>query len=134
MWTTQRRVYFREADPAGLLFFGNVYALVHDAYEEFLMSLGIDWKSWFEGREYIVPIRHSEADYQKPLFPGQPAHIGLEVLEVGKTSWKLGFQIWQEQPSQPNVKGHLVLVFVDPKTMQSRPVPETFSRAVASRK
>lgn len=65
---TEIQIRFREADPAGILFFGHVFALAHDCFEGFIEETGFGWKNWFNVRgEYLVPIRHTEANYLRPF-------------------------------------------------------------------
>lgn len=119
-----RRLHFREADPAGILFFGNLFSLVHDAYEEYLEHLGFPWEEWFgEKKPYIVPIRQLQAEYQKPLRPGLKTHIGLELVDVGESSYRVQFRVWQKSQQEICCQGHLVLVFADPEKGKKITIP-----------
>jgi YbgC/YbaW family acyl-CoA thioester hydrolase len=79
-------VPFDEADGEGIVFFGNYFRLAHRALEQWLPQVGIPWKEWFDNAEFGVPLRHVEADYLKPLRPGDEYEVKIAVVDLGESS------------------------------------------------
>lgn len=77
---------FRHADPAGILFFGNVYKIAHDTYEDFIQDLGFEWSEWFDNSDWAVPVRHSSAEHLLPLVPSKTYNVEVWVERLGKSS------------------------------------------------
>lgn len=91
MFTVKREINFFDCDPAGIMFFGNIYKLCHSAYEEFINSLNLDFDFW-AGNNFAVPILHSEADYLQPLKTGDQLTIEMSVLSLKKYMYELYFE------------------------------------------
>lgn len=79
-------VAFDEADQEGIVFFGNYFRLAHRALEQWLQDRGIAWPQWFKNPEFGVPLRHVEADYLRPLRPGDSFDVQIRVAEMGDSS------------------------------------------------
>lgn len=89
---------FHLADPAGILFFGHVFSLAHEAYEHFVMNqLGYAWREWFENSDWIVPIKHTEADFLQPLHAGLSCEIEVLVDSLTTSSFTLVSRIDQPE-------------------------------------
>jgi len=92
MYTYKTRITLRDADAAGVLFFGRYFALAHDAYEAFLDSHGLNIGQLIQTTDYILPIVHAESDYRRALFVGQPASIRLRVIEVRSRTFTIAYE------------------------------------------
>lgn len=118
---TKKTLTFRESDPAGIMFFGNIFAFAHDAFEEFIVAAGYTYKEWFEPQDIIIPIRHTEANYFAPFFPGQTYEISVTVGKIGQSSFQMNYTFSQAH------KKHAVVTMVhavaDKKSMQKAPIP-----------
>lgn len=89
-------VPFHLADPGGVLFFGNAFTLVHQAFEHFVIhQLKCAWSLWFQNPEWIVPIRHAEAEYLQPIWSGQDCQIDIVISSISHTSLTLTSTIHQ---------------------------------------
>lgn len=116
-------VPFHLADPAGVLFFGNAFMLVHQAFEHFILcQLACPWKRWFQNPKWIVPIRHAEAQYVRPIQAGQECQIELAVSSVSNSSFTLSATI-QQDGLCCSIK--TVHVFCNRKTQQKMPIPHS---------
>lgn len=118
---TQKTLTFREADPAGIMFFGNVFAFAHDAFEEFIVSTGYTYHEWFGQRDLIIPIRHTEADFKAPFHPGQTYDITVRVASFGETSFKMSYVFSKNDKLHARVT--MVHSVLYGKTMQKAPLP-----------
>lgn len=85
-------VAFDEADGEGIVFFGNYFRLAHRALEAHLPRLGVTWTEWFKNPDFGVPLRHVEADYMKPLRPGEDYLVDVAVAEMGESSVHFAYE------------------------------------------
>lgn len=121
VFRTKKTLTFREADPAKIMFFGNIYGFAHDAFEQFIVDAGYTWKEYFQDQNYAIPLRHSEANYLAPFFPGETYDITVMVASFGETSFKMKYVFTQGD------KTHAVVTMVhsvlDLKTKQKTAIP-----------
>ena len=115
---------FHLGDPAQILFFAHTFTLAHEAYEQFVCKhLNIPWSDWFQNSDWIVPIKHAEANYIKPLFAGIPCLINLTIVDIKNTSFSLLYQF-----SQNNLECCLVKtihVFFNKKNATKQEIPSS---------
>ncbi len=118
----ESKLRFHQADPSGWMFFGAAFELMHDCYEDFVVSMGFEWPKWFNNSEWAVPIRATEAEYNNVIRPGEVLQIDVSVLKVGETSFTLAFDFRQKEKSACVVKS--THTFLDKKNGQKRPIPD----------
>ncbi len=104
---------FHDADPAGIMFFGNVYAKAHGTYETFVEHLGFTWKEWFANETWAVPIRHSECEHLAPIFPGQSYDVECRLEKIGTSSFTMKYVFTSSKATHAEVT--IVHAFVDLK-------------------
>ncbi|MGI4791012.1 MAG: acyl-CoA thioesterase [Janthinobacterium lividum] len=118
---------FNQLDPAGILFFGEIFTLCSGIYEDFIQSLGFEWKQWFDNPSSASPVRHAEADYLRPLEGGQVYEVRVEILSLGTSSFEVGYTIRKLGITHCVVR--LVHVFIDGQTRTKIPVPAAVREA-----
>ncbi len=99
MQTFQREIQirFRQADPAGILFFGNITDLIHDSFEDFLAAIGIPWAQYFANSEVALPIHHLEVKYLAPFFPGKKYSVEVVMGEIRSRSFSIHYRFWDHE-------------------------------------
>ncbi len=113
---------FHLADPAGILFFGHVFSLFHQAFEQFVIDqLECSWNLWFQNPDWIVPIKQTEAHYLSPLRAGQECLIELSVSSLSSSSFTLTSSFHQQQQLCCVVK--TIHVFCHRLNKQKIPIP-----------
>lgn len=122
---SQIQIHFNEADPAGIAFFGNVFAKIHQCYEDFLQSMGIDLEEWFLSPKLIAPIRHTEAEYFKPLLPFKNYDVKIKTLSLSESTFRLQFTI--ERDGEKHVVISTTHVCCTVKDMKKAPIPESLN-------
>lgn len=120
-FTKEIQIQFRQADPAGILFFAEVFSLAHDCFESFVDTCGIGWKTWFQSHDHIAPIRHTDANFLKPFFAGEKYQIKTNVLKIGESSFQMLYVF--SQKGQIHAQVTMVHAFLDMKTRQKTAVP-----------
>ncbi len=78
-FTYARKIRFQDTDAAGVVYFANVLAMCHEAYEESLSTSGINLKSFFSNSTSAIPIVHADVDFFRPLFCGEQISIHLKT-------------------------------------------------------
>ncbi|MBC7421612.1 MAG: acyl-CoA thioesterase [Bdellovibrio sp.] len=122
VYKSQANIKFHQADPAGIMFFANVFTLAHDAYEAFIQTCGFTWKEWFLDNKYLIPIRHTEADYLRPFLAGETYEIQVRVIEFSSSSFRLQYDFLQGAHKHAVVR--MVHTCIDPKTFQKSNLPD----------
>jgi YbgC/YbaW family acyl-CoA thioester hydrolase len=86
-------VKLHQTDGAAIVFFGNYFALAHDAYEAFMENSGFGFRNVIEKADILFLIVHAEADYKQSLPIGEAIEIEMTATKVGKTSYTLLYKI-----------------------------------------
>ncbi|MEW5861187.1 MAG: thioesterase family protein [Cyanobacteriota bacterium] len=88
-FTYTRTIRFQDTDAAGVVYFANVLAMCHEAYEESLIASDINLKLFFGNPNVAIPIVHASVDFFSPMFCGDkvliqliPHHLSSEKFEV----------------------------------------------------
>ena len=121
--TQLRSVRFQEVDAAGTIYFPRVLEYFGDAYLEVLERSGLDVPTLLRERRWAAPLAHAEADFVRPLFFGDRAHVDVALCVLGTTSATFGYRIRGEDGTVRSF-GSTVHVFVDGKTFRPIAVPE----------
>lgn len=95
MFTTKVKVYFYDADPAGIIFYASLFKFVHAAYEDFMRSLHTE-RNFFFDRDYILPIIHADADYVKPIKVADELRVDVVVSLLKNSSFELSYKFYKE--------------------------------------
>src|SRR5688572_12906746 len=120
-----RPVFFREADPAQILFFGRVPQIYHDLLETWL-SEELGWEEVFKNKTLLFPIRKLEVDYLRPLHAGQHYAWVLRTQAISENSVTLSAQVFAPDDlnyEQPFVKLSCVHVVVETESGKKSAVP-----------
>ncbi len=117
------QMHFREADPAGILFFGNIFGLAHDCFEDFIQAAGFTWKEWFQTKDYLIPIRHTESNFLKPFLPGDSYQIHASVLKIGNSSFQMNYEFKSQDTTHAVVT--MTHTFLDARSREKISVPSS---------
>ena len=120
IFRTQKTITFRESDPVGIMFFGNIFGFAHDAFEQFIVVAGYTYAEWFEQRQILMPIRHTDAEFFAPFRPGHTYDIAVTVGSFGQNSFKMKYVFSEKNKSHAVVT--MVHTVVDAATMQKTPL------------
>lgn len=129
VFKTNLTVKFREADPAQIMFFGNIFSWAHDSFEKFIIEAGFQWKEWFKTKEYMIPIRHAEADYLAPFMPGETYEVSAFVKSIGTTSFTMKYLF--NSSTGPHGSVEMVHVVLDAQSKKPIEVPELIKQRLS---
>ena len=88
-----RTVRFQDTDAAGIVYFANVLAICHEAYEESLATSGINIKLFFSNLNVAIPIVHANVDFFRPIFCGDKVSIHLSPCQLGNDNFEINYII-----------------------------------------
>ncbi len=111
MFSVKKKIYFDQVDPGGIIYFVELFKLLHQAYEELLESLNTA-ENYFASEKYILPIIHSEADYISPVKLHDEIQINVTVTQLRESSFELSYNILSSEGNEV-AKGKTVHVAVD---------------------
>ena len=91
-----RRIYFRDTDAAGVVYFANLLAICHEAYEGALVASGIELRSFFSNSTTAIPIVHASVDFFRPLFCGDVVRVRLQPKILTPSEFEIAYAIVEE--------------------------------------
>lgn len=92
-FTYTRTIRFQDTDAAGVVYFANVLAMCHEAYEESLAASGINLKVFFTNQSVAIPIVHASVDFLRPMFCGDLIFIHLNAEQIGSDKFEINYTI-----------------------------------------
>ena len=88
MFRHTRSIYLKETDATGVIYFTSLLQYALETFESFLQSRNFSLSRLFE-QGYLMPIVHTEADYNAPLRVGDLIAIDLAISHVGLKSFSV---------------------------------------------
>jgi len=95
MYQTEVKVYFYDADPAGIIFYASIFKFSHYAYEDLMRSFNLE-RNYFFDSEIILPIIHTQADYFSPIKVGEKLIISVTASQLRDNSFELSYKFTDE--------------------------------------
>lgn len=92
-FTYTRTVRFQDTDAAGVVYFANVLAMCHEAYEDSLATSGINLKEFFSNPDVAIPIVHATGDFFRPMFCGDRVIIHLIPKYLSSDKFEITYEI-----------------------------------------
>ena len=96
-FTYTRTVRFQDTDAAGVVYFANVLAMCHEAYEASLAASGINLKEFFSNPQAALPVIHATVDFYRPMFAGDRLTIQLTPKQFAGDELEIAYQVFSEE-------------------------------------
>ncbi|MBC7972708.1 MAG: acyl-CoA thioesterase [Verrucomicrobia bacterium] len=120
----QRTVRFGDTDAAGVVYFANVLAICHEAYEASLATVGIDLRTFFSGAEVALPIAHADVDFFRPMVCGDRLEVHLTPKRFQESEFELAYEVFLEGRLERSVSQATTRhVCIDAATRSRRSLP-----------
>ena len=94
IFSYSRTVHLSDTDAAGVLYFANLLVICHEAYEESLLTVGINFNQLVRDTELAIPIVHSSANYFLPIRCGDKLSIQLQPQQLSDNEFEINYQIF----------------------------------------
>ncbi len=127
-----RTVRLADTDAAGVIYFANLLNICHEAYEDCLGAVDLDWQNLLDAGEIALPIVHAEVDFLRPLRWGDRLTIKLFPVTEQPSQFTVRYQIFLENIEQPSSKPAAIAmtkhVAISPQTRKRSPLPEILKK------
>lgn len=120
------------SDAAGVIYFTEALDLAHEAAEAFLESAGLPIQSLLRPGQVRLPVVHAEADYMRPVRPGDRLELRLSALHVGHSSITFEW-VAVHDGGHEAFRTRIVHACIDPDGGRSVPVPDAVREALTPR-
>ena len=117
------------SDAAGVIYFTEALDLAHEAAEAFLDSVGLPLSALLRPGEVRLPVVHAEADYMRPVRPGDRIELQLSSLRVGLSSITFEW-VAVHGDGQEAFRTRIVHACIDPDGGRSVAVPDAVRAAL----
>ena len=88
-----RTIHFKDTDAAGVVYFANVLAMCHEAYEASLAHTGINLREFFTHSAFALPIVHAKVDFLCPMFCGLQYEIQVKPACINPRKFEISYSI-----------------------------------------
>ena len=95
-----RTVRLADTDAAGVVYFARTLSLCHEAYEAALEAAGVDLNDLLGSAGIVVPIAKSEAEYLRPLRPGEKLRITVAPEVISENAFTIRFELVKLGPPE----------------------------------
>ena len=96
MYIYRTKIKLYHTDAANLIFYSNLFNLAYECLEEFLEKSNFSVLKIINEGKVLMPVVHAEADYIRPMRLGDKIEIQLSLDYVGKSSYKLSYDFYNE--------------------------------------
>ena len=127
---TKNKVRMHDTDMAGILYFARQFRFVHDTFEDFIESEGLNLHQMFQEERFIFVIVHVEADYYHSLHVGDALDVHLSVERIGNTSFTLSYKIFRSLKNELVGTAKTVHVCIDKESRAKSEIPPKFVKAL----
>ena len=127
-FTYSRTVRFQDTDAAGVVYFANVLAMCHEAYEESLAAVDIDLRLFFSNPSVAIPLVHASVDFLRPLFSGDRLVIRLLPKSLDGESFEIAYEVWVEMVDKSGARAVTRHVCIDPTGRTRKALPDEMIR------
>ncbi len=123
-FTHHRTVRFQDTDAAGVVYFANVLAMCHEAYEASLAASGMNLQLFFTNPALAIPITHARVDFRRPMFCGDALLIHLTPQQISENQFEIAYQILAASPEGQNLAKAITRhVCIEPSTRTKIQLP-----------
>ena len=130
MFTYETEIKWHQTDAAGVLFYAQVFLIIHDAYQALMQAIGFPLSHFTYDLKYAIPIVHAEANYHTPLRCGDQVKINARVDHIGKSSFSVSYSL-SDKKGIKAATAQTIHVAIDPKHHKKINLPEPLSSALA---
>ena len=130
VFSTRITVNFGDTDPAGLVYFPNIFHFCHIAMERFFQEVcGVSY-SKLTGEQHVgFPTVQIDGEFTIPLRYGDEIEITMTVSKVGTKSISLSYKVTNSE-GLPCAEVSQVIVAMDLSNHSSIPIPDSIRQTL----
>jgi 4-hydroxybenzoyl-CoA thioesterase len=124
-FSTRITVAFGDTDPAGLVYYPNLFHYCHIAMERFFSEhCGVPYADLISQSRLGFPTVKVEAQFEKPLVYGDEVDVSIEVINVSPRSVTLNYRLARGIDMVPCAVFTMVHVAMNLDSRKSTEIPE----------
>jgi len=132
-FSTRITVRFADADPAGLVYYAEIFHYCHVAMEEFFAAhCGTAYEVLIGGERLGFPTVNVHTEFLAPLVYGDEALIEVYASDVGESSVTFEYRVYRASDLTLCVRSTQVHAAMNLDTHCAVPIPEKYRQAFAS--
>jgi YbgC/YbaW family acyl-CoA thioester hydrolase len=130
MFEVKLQTYWRDADPAGIVYFANYFSFVEQAEEELFRSQGANRQELLQKHQVWMPRVEAFSKFVRPMRIGVMIRVRLNPLFKGTKTVRYEFEILEDASSEKLAEGYVTVVCVDASRFKATPIPESIRTAI----
>ncbi|HEV2915854.1 MAG TPA: thioesterase family protein [Pyrinomonadaceae bacterium] len=133
IFKTRITVRFGDADPAGLVYYANIFHYFHIAMEEFFAArCGTSYQRLMAEERIGFPTVNVRAEFFAPLVYGDEAEVEVYVSRVGESSATFEYSVRRVVDDKLCARASNVQVAMNLDERRAVTVPDKYRRAFAA--
>jgi len=126
LYTYSFTTRMHDIDAAGVVFFARFFYHIHNAYEDFLNHhhSGI---STILNTDYILPIKHSEADFKVPVLLNETIVIHIFLAGINTNEFSLSYHLY-DTANKLRAKAFTQHICLDRETKKRKVLPDSLTK------
>ncbi len=124
-------VRWSDVDFAGIIFYGAYVRFFEIAETELFRACGLAYAQLFDRYDMFLPRKAVHSEFYSPARLDDRLRVATYVGRIGTTSLTLNFDVFRGTGPALTAAGWMVLVCVDRKQLQPRPLPAGVVEALA---
>jgi acyl-CoA thioester hydrolase len=130
-YVVEEYVRWSDVDFAGIIFYGAYVRFFEIAETELFRACGLAYAQVFDRYDVFLPRRVVHSEFYSPARLDDRLRVAAYVGHVGRTSMTLNFDVLRADRPSLAAAGWMVLVCVDRKHLEPRPLPAGLIDALA---
>jgi 4-hydroxybenzoyl-CoA thioesterase len=132
-FSTRITVRFGDTDPAGLVYYPNIFHYFHIALEEFFAArCGISYQRLMADERIGFPTVNSEAEFFVPIVYGDEVDVEIFVSHTGNSSATFHYSARRMSDGTLCARARQIHVAMNLDTRRPLPIPEKYRAAFAA--
>jgi 4-hydroxybenzoyl-CoA thioesterase len=132
-FSTRITVRFGDTDPAGLVYYPNIFHYFHIALEEFFAArCGISYQRLMADERIGFPTVNTEAEFFVPIVYGDEMDVEIFVSQTGNSSATFQYNARRTSDGTLCARATQIHVAMNLDTRRPLPIPEKYREAFAA--
>lgn len=123
MTEVRLQTYWPDCDPAGIVYFANVFRFIGLAEEELFLLANRRRQDLLDAHSVWMPRVETHMKYVKPIRNGTAIRVRMDPQFLGDKSVRYDFQVLDDETAVLLAQGFLTVVCVDRATFKGAPIP-----------
>ncbi len=124
MMEVRLQTYWPDCDPAGIVYFANVFRFIGLAEEELFLLANQHRQQMLDAHEVWMPRVETHAKFVKPIQNGSAIRVRMDTQFQGEKTVRYNFDVLDDATDELLARGFLTAVCVDREMFKATPIPE----------